>query len=536
MRVVLGASQGRGYRTLLEAARHPRDTQLRLLRRILAANQATEFGERHGFGRLSDAQAYRRAVPIQTYEQIREFIERQERTGQRCLTTERPVYYHRTSGTVGTPKNIPVTASGLECIRRHQKISAYSQARATALFEGRIFGIGGQAVEGRMAGGTPFGSASGLIYRNQPRFIRRQYALPPALSDIGDYDARYLAMAVYGLAQASVSCIASANPSTFLRLLAVIEQQADTILDAIGSGRLPGALARLRLQPRPQRAAALARRLGRPGCLSFADLWPNLRGVVCWTGGSCAVALDALRELLPEGAQVVELGYLASEVRGTINVDAARNDCLPALLDTVFEFAEREAWEADSADLRGLHELEQGHEYYIFVTTGDGLYRYDMNDIVRVNGAVHATPTLEFVQKGKGTTSITGEKLYEAQVLSAVTGALRERAIRPRFFIALADAQGAGYTLFVESDSPGDRTGLADAVDRRLRALNIEYDAKRSSGRLRPVRVRWLQNGAGDRYRINRVAAGQRDAQFKHLHLQYAHECPFDFDGLTECA
>ena len=534
IQAVLGVSQGRAYRELLEAAKHPQDTQSRLLGRILATNEATEFGERYGFSGLSDAQAYRRAIPIQSYEQIRPLIERQELTGQKCLTAERPIYYHRTSGTVGAPKNIPVTASGLACIRRQQKISAYSQARGTAIFEGRVFAIGGQAVEGRMAGGTPFGSASGLLYRSQPRFIRQKFVLPPELSDIDDYDARYFAMAVYGLQEESVSCIVSANPSTFLRLLSVIEQQAQMVVDSIASGRLPGKLARFRIEPRPRRAAALERQFARQSRISFADLWPNLRGVVCWTGGSCAVPLDALHELLPPGVQVVELGYLASEARGTINVDAARNVCLPAMLDTFFEFADREDWEAGSAEFCCLHEIEQGREYYIFVTTGDGLYRYDMNDIVRVNGAVHGTPTLEFVQKGKGTTNITGEKLSEAQVLSAVTGALKVRAIRPRFFIVLADEQTAGYTLFVESDSQGDRSNLSDAVDRHLCALNIEYDGKRKSGRLRPLVVRWLENGAGDSYRMNRVAAGQRDAQFKHLYLQYAHECTFDFDALTE--
>ena len=63
---------------------------------------------------------------------------------------------------------------------------------------------------------------------------------------------------------------------------------------------------------------------------------------------------------------------------------------------------------------------------------------------------------------------------------------------------------------------------------------SIEYEGKRRRGRLRPVIVRWLRDGAGDSYRMNRVAAGQRDAQFKHLYLQYAAECQFDFDALTE--
>ena len=533
-RAALGIGHDGNLRRLLEAAKHPRDAQVALLRTILARNAATGYGERYGFSRLKDVQSYRRNVPIQSYEGIRELIERQELTGEKCLTAERPVYYNRTSGTLGAPKNIPVTRNGLARLRRHQGTSAYSQSLGTANFEGKILAIGGQAIEGHMAGGTPFGSASGLLYRNQPGFIRRKFALPPELSDIDDYDARYLAMAVHGLAEESVSCMVSANPSTFLRLLATIEDHAGTIVDSIASGRLPGELGRFPIKARPRRAAALALRFDRTGRPSFADLWPNLRGVVCWTGGSCAVPLQALRERLPPKANIVEFGYLASEARGTVNVDSARNTCLPALLDTYFEFADRDDWEAGSADYRCLHELEPGGEYYVFVTTSDGLYRYDMNDIVRVNGTVHATPTLEFVQKGKGSTNITGEKLSEAQVLTAVTAVLGERAIRPRFFVMLADPGASGYTLFVEADSPEDRTSVGDEVDRRLRTLNVEYDAKRKSGRLVPLNVRWLRAGAGDAYRMNRVAAGQRDAQFKYLYLQYADECAFDFDVLAQ--
>ena len=536
LRATLGVLQGRRYRRLVEASKTPRDAQAALLRRIMATNADTDFGKRHGFAHVADVDAYRRAAPIQTYEDLRPLIERQELTGERCLTREQPVYYHRTSDTVGAPKNIPVTATGLGHIKRHQQISAYAQSRGSVIFEGRVFGICGQAIEGRMVGGTPFGSASGLLYQNQSRFVRSKYVLPPALSDIEDYEARYVAMAIYGLSEPTVTCIATANPSTLLRLLSVINQNAGSILGSVAAGRLPetvspSAACETKLTPNARRAAHLADRFEATGRLTYADIWPDLRGVVTWTGGSCGVPLRGLSGLLPTDAKIIEVGYLASEIRGTINIDVERNICLPTLLDTFFEFADRDTWESGSTDLQSLHEFEDGRDYYVFVTTGDGLYRYDMNDIVRVTGRVNQTPTLAFVQKGKGITNITGEKLHEAQVLDAVLAALTHRGIQSEFFIMLADQESAGYTLFVEAKLPSRETGLADDLDRRLRASNIEYDGKRGSGRLAPLDIRWLRNGAGDRYRSSRVADGQRDAQFKYLHLQYAHECQFDFDG-----
>ena len=73
-----------------------------------------------------------------------------------------------------------------------------------------------------------------------------------------------------------------------------------------------------------------------------------------------------------------------------------------------------------------LHELKQGKQYYIFATTFDGLYRYNINDIVKVKEFYLNTPCLEFVQKGKGTTNITGEKLYENQLVKAVKKAQKK--------------------------------------------------------------------------------------------------------------
>ena len=358
LRKGLHLTQSRRTRAFVEGAKRPRDAQLSLLRRILTENVDTEFGKRHGFSRVDGAAAYRQAVPLQTYEDLRPLIEQQELTGEQCLTMEQPVYYHRTSGTVGAPKNIPVTASGLKRMKHDQQMGAYVWSRDSAILEGKAFAISGQTIEGRMEGGTPFGSASGLLYKTQSRFVRSKYVLPAELADIEDYEARYLAMVVHGLAEPGVTGIATANPSTFLRLLSVADQNADVVLGAIASGRLPGsdslpaAMGR-GLRARPQRASYLADRFEATGRFTYTDIWPNLKGVVTWTGGSCGTALHGLSGLLPADIPIIEVGYLASEFRGTLNIDARNNVCLPTLFQTYFEFAEWSAREAGSAEFLG---------------------------------------------------------------------------------------------------------------------------------------------------------------------------------------
>ena len=59
-------------------------------------------------------------------------------------------------------------------------------------------------------------------------------------------------------------------------------------------------------------------------------------------------------------------------------------------------------------------------EYYIFFTTTSGLYRYDINDVIKVTGRYNQTPQIIFLRKGRGMTNITGEKLSVNQVIEAV--------------------------------------------------------------------------------------------------------------------
>ena len=546
LRAGLSLKSGRRHRKIIADAKSPDAASEAFLRRILSENADTAFGKAHGFARINAADQYRQAVPVQTYESLRELIERQELTGERCLTAEQPVFYNRTSGTVAAPKDIPITKPGLANIQGLQRLTAYVMARRTSMLTGKVFSITGAAIEGTMPGGTPFGSASGLLNASQGRLIRRRYVLPAEISDFADNDARYLLTGILGAADRSVTCLATANPSTLVRLMDVINQNADLVIEAVAEGQPPTGFdighmnTESLLQPQPERADELEQRCNAAGGLTYADLWPDLSGVLTWTGGSCGVAVANLRPLLTDNCPVYELGYLASEVTGTVNLDPHLTACLPALGNAFFEFAPSEEWEAAShddkqgRDLLSLEQIEEGCDYYVIVTTTSGLYRYDMSDIVRVTGFVGATPTLVFVQKGKGITSITGEKLHEGQVINAVTSALQQRGLAPDFFIMLADTDRAGYSLYLETaaDPSGlfPASGLARQVDEHLADLNIEYKSKRASQRLKPLIVNPVLPDTGNAFRRQRVAEGQRDVQFKFVHLQYRHECPFDFD------
>ena len=140
------------------------------------------------------------------------------------------------------------------------------------------------------------------------------------------------------------------------------------------------------------------------------------------------------------------------------------------------------------------------------------------------------------MQKGKGVTNITGEKLYESQVLAAVRQVIGEFGRTPRFVMMLADEAAQRYCLYVETDegTKPEPQMLADRVDARLRALNIEYDAKRESGRLADIAAVWLRPGTEEAYKHASVQQGQREGQFKVVALAYKQKFSFDLDAFAE--
>jgi len=495
----------------------------------LNANRTTEFGLEHAFAGIRTSEQYRQHVPVQEYDTLRPYIERQRTTGAAALTTEAPVFYAQTSGSTGTPKYIPIPPSTLRTHRAEQALFTYLQYRACpAAFSGKALGIMGAAVEGHLDSGHHVGSVSGYLYESLPPSVRARFVLPPAVSSIGDYDLKYLVILRLALAFPGITYMGSPNPSTFLRLLDILNTRRDELARSLETGSFPeldaldgGTRAIVARHLQADRSRAFQLRGAAP--LTFASLWPEIRLVTTWTGGSCGIALDRLRHTLPAEARVMELGYQATECRGTIAIDAETPGGLPPFHHHFFEFVEQDAWDSGRPAFLVLGELTEGRRYYIVITTAAGLYRYFMNDLVEVTGFHRRTPLLRFVQKGKGVTNLTGEKLYEGQVIQAVQGASRAFGLAAPFFLLVGDEDRPSYRLFLEGDAPA-RPPVADvaaAVDERLGDLNIEYRSKRASGRLAPLTIAWLKPGSGEAYKAACVRSGQREGQFKPVVLQY---------------
>jgi hypothetical protein len=263
--------------------------------------------------------------------------------------------------------------------------------------------------------------------------------------------------------------------------------------------------------------------------------------LACWKGGTVRPYLDQLAPYFRDGLAVRDLGWLASECRGSVPLSDEGDSGPLAIATNVYEFFPADADRKPSAtDLLTADQIDVGGRYLVYVTTAGGLCRYAMHDIIEVTGFHGRTPSVRFVQKQSGIVNFTGEKLTETQVLAAVDETFDQQPGARSFIAAIGQAPSVGrepsYVFLVEYDSPpADEDGARTALDldRALSRHNIEYASKRKSGRLGPAVLRVLAPGQFDAYQRRRLQAGAQDGQFKILRLTDDQSFARNFSGVV---
>lgn len=526
-----------------QATQDPVAAQLRKLRQILRRNRDTEYGREYGFGSINSLTEYQEAVPVVTYEDVKERMDRVTRGEKNVMTAEDPVMFAKTSGTAGDAKYIPVTPTcqGRDHSDQMRTWFYHAIKDHPGVFKGKAMSLVSPAVEGHAPSGVPFGSTSGHIYKNMPGVIRGTYAVPYDVFGIEDYETKYYVLMRLGL-QMNVTLMATANPSSIIKLCEMANSHADNLLRDLADGTIrpeldidPHILWEIKkvLRPRKAWAAQLEQaRARRNGRLLPVDYWPNLTMIGCWKGGTVGAYLQRFPEWFwPESDDVVipvrDWGYLSSEARGSIPLSDHGSGGVLTVGTNVYEFVEASELESapdtpQSWTFLGVDQLDVGQEYYIFFTTTGGLYRYDINDVICVVGKYNETPLITFRRKGRGATSITGEKVTVNQVIEAFERSMKDVGVAVEHFKVEADVENANYLFMAEARSGIDeatRRPLLHALEKNLSRLNIEYEAKRKSLRLGPPRLLIMKAGWYDRQKKALIAEGKRLFQAKTICL-----------------
>ncbi len=514
--------------TFLQAHRQTARVQHDLRDEIVSRTANTAFGRDHGLAKIRTWDDWNRQVPVRGYDQLRPYFDRvlaNEPTA--LLPAGQPVLmFSQTSGTTGRPKNIPVTPRFLADIRRGWNVFGLTALKDHPdAWLRYILQISSPKTESKSSSGLPCGAISGLLAETQKRIVRRMYCVPPCVSTIKDPEAKYYTILRCGIGR-DVAFITTANPSSTIRMVEVGQRHVEALLRDVAEGTLtpPGGISgdighRLRFRKHPALARRMEEGIARDGQLLPRHFW-NISFLANWTGGTLKLYLSRLRELFGD-VPVRDIGLLASEGRFTVPLADNTPAGVAEITGNILEFIPADQRGQDAPDVLQAHEVEVGEEYFLVVTNWAGLFRYDMDDRVRVVDRMDDSPVLEFLSRGKHTANITGEKLTEHQIVEAMERAAAAlRAEVNRFIVQGRFAPTPYYELRMETDDADAARRIAEKLDTELGELNMEYRSKRSSGRLGPIRPIRLPRGTLQRAEDNHIRRRRgRGEQYKHQYL-----------------
>jgi hypothetical protein len=551
----------RARREFLAAARVGcRDNQQAVLRGLLQLNHDSQFSRDRRLSSGMSLSEFRSAVPVADYELVRPYVQRVAAGEHQALlgSANRLQMFAVTSGTTSESKLIPVTDRFLHDYRRGWQmwgIGTYSEH--VRLQKLNIVQISSSHRRFATPGGTPCGNISGLVAAMQSTIVRTLYTVPSAVAEIGDAEAKRYTILRMALADPYVGMLITANPSTLLQLLDHANQHAESLIRDIRDGGLSGCqlpesvrgLMRKRLRADRKRASVLESIVHEHGGFRPRSCWPMLGVLGVWCGGSAAAYIPRLKQQFDD-VPVRDHGLHASEGRMTLPLEDNSSAGILEVQTHFFEFIPVGESESTQPVVLEAHELEEGREYFILLTTSSGLYRYNIQDVVRCVGFYGSTPILEFRHKGAHISSITGEKIAESQVVESVRTAYSLTGFSPQIYtLTPCWGEPPGYTLYVGrlSDNPANhraaaiaardsggsdgggrgplaltaqnnvQSKFAIAVDEDLCRRNVEYGEKRHTGRLQMIRVQELSPDAWKSFtNLRQSGSGGSAEQYKH--------------------
>lgn len=510
------------------ALHNPMEAQTEKLLQVIRANENSEFGRKHNFDKINSIADYQRYVPQTNYESLLPYIEPMLQGKNGLLTCEPAIMFATTSGTTGKPKYLPITESHLKDYGHAFQIHNYKIIEGVpGAAMGRFLIFSSNDEDGITEGGLPYGSVSGLLRRRQSPLIQKYFALPQCVGEIKDVESKYYTMLRLALCQ-DVSSILGCNPSSFLLFADQLLEHSDELIADIFDGSLRKQYAPIPeitsqmaplLKPNRKRALELEAMVKRDGQLTPQAVWPNLAMLSCWKGGPLSFYLERLPQHYG-AVPIRDFGYMASEGRGSIPISNEGAGGVLAVSSHFFEFVAENDMDSPTPRFLTVNQLEQGGRYFIHFTTAAGLYRYNIHDIVEVVGYEENAPLIQFVQKGLGISSVTGEKLTEEQVQVALCYAVRQLNLTAldHFTFSVQMDYPPHYVCFVElkRDIP---ESVADEFlrifEQSLQLQNIEYKDKRLTRRLGAPTLQTVPPGTFVKLRQQRVAQGAPEAQVK---------------------
>lgn len=410
-----------------------------MLRQLLRDGVKTEFGDRYALKRIRTVGQFESSVPTFDYETFKPFVERMLLGVRNVTSPGRVTLYARSSGTTSDrSKYIPVTRESVwqnhtQGMRDVATIFAANN-RASKVFDGRTLTLGGSCVQ---EGDNLVGDLSAVLLHETAMWSGWLRAPRTATAILPDFWQKAEAIA-RECADQNITAFAGV-PSWNLALMRCVLEYS--------------------------------------GKQNLLEVWPGL-SLFAHGGVEFTPYRQQFETLIPSDQMQYMETYNASEGFFALADDPARQDML-LMLDygTFFEFRDGEL-------IVPLEGVECGRTYAVIITSNNGLWRYEIGDTVEFTST---NPyRIRFAGRTKQYINVFGEELIVDNADRALVEACaRTGAVVGEYTVAPCymslNERGAHEWIVEFEREPDSREHFAEELDRELRSLNSDYDAKRTT-------------------------------------------------------
>jgi hypothetical protein len=435
----------------------PRSQQLRVLKKLLKRARFTEFGQHYGFDKIlltrHIGKEFQQAVPVHDYTKIYTGWWQKTLDGVPDVTWPGKIkYYALSSGTSeAASKYIPVTKEMLRSnrvnyIRQFLSLLNYHHLPRHAMTKGFLM-LGGATDLQKGAAGWYAGDLSGILAKNRPFWFQTFYKPGGRIAKIRDWNEK---------------------------LHEIVEHAKDWDI-----GYIVGVPAWCQM--------CMEMVIEHYGAKTIHDVWPNF-GFFVHGGVAFEPYKKGFEKLLGKPIVYIE-NYLASE--GFIAYKA-REDAkgMHLILDNNV-FLEFVPFDDQNFDSEGkmvenpkalmIHEVEEGREYALLMSTNAGSWRYLIGDTVR------------FVDKERSEVVITGRTKhflsFVGEHLSVENMNKAIEMVSNSFNISIPEFTVVGFPYqnmfahkwYIACNDAVDADALIRKIDRHLCELNDDYATERTS-------------------------------------------------------
>tara|TARA_R100000306_G_scaffold61528_1_gene64393 strand:+ start:65805 stop:67463 length:1659 start_codon:yes stop_codon:yes gene_type:complete len=487
-------------RASVQPGRHAFDsnrTSLQRLQRekltsLMKAVEGTPYAKAHGLTAKASWEHFAGNAPMTNYSDWAGPIAEQQDKPDCALIDSRVARYQPTSGSTSAVKWIPYTRRFLKELDAAicPWISDMYRRHAGIRSGAHYWSLSWVPTEMRAQTQGHINDDMKLLSSGKRWLVGSTQAVPDAVSLAPTSDESLFASLAYLAARRDLTAISIWSPTFGLGLLEKLSLWRKEIAAVLVYGHWCSHQGSLGYLPCPESEAAADLLLDWDGELSasfFVNLWPRLALISAWDTAASAPWAQRLQALLPQAAFEGK-GLWATE--GVVTIPY-KNDFVLAAGSHVYEFE-------DTASKLVLPpwQLEVGQEVVPILSTGSGLLRYRMNDVLKVTGFKGQLPAMRFMGRNDGT-DMAGEKISTLLAQKLLENIDWPSDLKPIALLAADQGCQTGrpaYVLLVETEVEAtsywrrrQEKDLAQALERAL-LDHFHYLVARNLNQLGPVR------------------------------------------------